>query len=189
MSELFPNTHSQFVLKIECFVHDQINIVASKCRSLCGWILRTFISRNAELMLKLYRSLILPRIDYCSQLWSPFRNQDWNLLESIQRMFTARISETKGENYWQRLKSLKLFSLERRAERYKIIYTWKILEKLAPNLDTNKIQSKCSDRRGRYCLIPKLNSKTNGKLTTLRENSFCIQGPWLFNCRPKEIRN
>ena len=168
---------------------DQITSVASKCHSLCGWILRTFISRSDKVMLKLYRSLILPRFDYCSQLWSPFRNQDWILLESIQRMFTARISETKGKNYWQRLETLKLFSLERRAERYKIIYTWKILEKLAPNLNTNQIESKCSDRRGRYCLVPKLNTKTSGKLTTLRENSFCIQGPRLFNCLPKETRN
>ena len=168
---------------------EQINSVASKCRSLCGWILRTFITRTANVMLKLYRSLILPRFDYCSQLWSPFRNYEWNQLEAIQRMFTSRIIETRGKNYWERLKILKLFSLERRAERYKIIYTWKIIENLAPNLETNKIIPKFNERRGRHCLIPKIYSKTSGRLNTLREHSFCIQGPQLFNCLPKSVRN
>ena len=48
--------------------HDQTETIASKCRSLSGWILRTFTTREAAPMLKLFNSLLLPRIDYCSQL-------------------------------------------------------------------------------------------------------------------------
>ena len=38
-------------------------------------------------------------------------------------------------NYWQTLHELKIYSLERRHERYGIIYMWKILEGLVPNIN------------------------------------------------------
>ena len=170
--------------------HDHIEIIASKCRSLSGWILRTFTTREASPMLKLFNSLLLPRIDYCSQLWSPHLVGDWNKLEAIQRRFTSKINNIRELDYWTRLKILKQYSLQRRAERYKILYCWKIMEELAPNLPTNPIQVKYSDRRGRSCAIPKLNSRLcSAKINTIRENSFSIQGPKLFNCLPVKIRN
>ena len=171
--------------------HDHIETIASKCRSLSGWILRTFTTREAAPMLKLFNSLLLPRIDYCSQLWSPHLVSDWNKLEAIQRRFTSRISDTQEFNYWSRLKVLKQYSIQRRMERYKILYCWKILENLAPNLTTNTIEEKFSERRGRFCVIPKLNNHQvcSAKINTIRENSFSVQGPQLFNCLPKEIRN
>ena len=97
----------------------------------------------------------------------------------------------KELDYWSRLAKLRLYSLERRAERYKIIYTWKIIEGLAPNLSTNKIQTKLSDRRGRLCILPKPAKQhiCSAKINTIRENSFCVQGPKLFNALPREIRN
>ena len=128
---------------------------------------------------------------HCSQLWSPHLVSDWNKLEALQRRFTSRIHGYEDSDYWSRLKNLKQYSLQRRAERYKIIYSWKIIEKLAPNLTTNRIETKYSERRGRYCNIPKLNKshKCSAKMNTIRENSFSVQGPKLFNCLPKEIRN
>ena len=171
--------------------HDHIETIASKCRSMSGWILRTFATREATSMRKLFNSLLLPRIDYCSQLWTPHLVTEWNKLESIQRRFTSRISGYESLDYWSRLRKLKQFSLQRRAERYKILYCWKIIEKLAPNLATNKIEIKLNQRRGRYCIIPKLNKshKCSAKINTIRENSFSVQGPKLFNCLPMEIRN
>ena len=170
---------------------DQIEKIASKCRSLSGWILRTFTTREKAPMLKLFNSLLLPRIDYCSQLWSPYLNSDWNKLEAIQRRFTSKISETTDLDYWSRLKVLRQYSLERRAERYKILYLWKILEGFAPNLSSNRITTNYSERRGRYCNIPRLNRGTScsAKINTIRENSFSVQAPKLFNCLPKKLRN
>ena len=37
-------------------------------------------------------------------------------------------------SYNERLKALKLYSLQRRRERYCIIYVWKVLEGLVPNV-------------------------------------------------------
>ena len=171
--------------------HDHIETTASKCRSLSGWILRTFTTREAVPMLKLFNSLLLPRIDYCSQLWSPHLVGDWNKLEAIQRRFTSKISDLRDLDYWSRLKCLKQYSLQRRAERYKILYCWKIMEGLAPNLSTNSIQVKHSERRGRFCVLPKLKNSLlcSAKINTIRENSFSVQGPKLFNSLPMKNRN
>ena len=163
--------------------------IATKCRSLSAWTLRTFITRDSDTMTKLFNSLILPRIDYCSQLWAPHNVSDWNELEAIQRRFTHRIDSLKDLDYWDRLKCLRMYSIERRTERYKIIYLWKILENLAPNLNSNKIVSKYSERRGRYVVIPNIKKQCSAKINTIRENSFSIHSAKLFNALPKRIRN
>ena len=47
-----------------------------------------------------------------------------------------------------RLNALRLYSLQRRRDRYIVIYMWKILENLVPNL-IPKVQIYTSERRGR----------------------------------------
>ena len=170
---------------------DHIQTIATRCRSLSGWILRTFITRDSVPMMKLFNSLLIPRIDYCSQLWAPHLIKEWEMLEQIQRRFTSRISGLEELNYWERLKKLRQYSIERRTERYQIIYIWKIIEGLAPNLATNKITVRNNERRGKYCIVPKFTTaKTcSSKLTTIRENTFSIRALKLFNCLPPSIRN
>ena len=169
---------------------NHIETVASRCRGLSAWILRTFVTREKTPMLKLFNSLVLPRIDYCSQLWAPHHNQDWAALEAIQRRFTSQIAEVKHKDYQSRLKDLRLYSSQRRTERYQLIYLWKILEGYAPNLTANTVTTKFSERRGRYCVIPKLkNSCCSSKTSTIRENTFAIHAPSVFNVLPKKLRN
>jgi hypothetical protein len=56
-------------------------------------------------------------------------------LEAVQRTFSSRISGMRelDLNYWERLKPLGLYSLERRRKRYIIVYTWKMITGLARN--------------------------------------------------------
>ena len=91
-------------------------------------------------------------------------------------------------NYWELLKLFKLYSLERRRERYRIIYTWKILENLVPNMSQNPITKRSSIRYGRQCIIASKNSKATIAHQNLKFNSFPVHGPRLFNKMPKEIR-
>ena len=57
-------------------------------RNMCSWILRTFQSRSEDLMLTMWKSLVLPIVDYCSQLWSPSKVGQIQEIEDIQRSFT-----------------------------------------------------------------------------------------------------
>ena len=166
-----------------------IQNICNSANHMCSWILRTFQSRSPELMLTLWKSLVLPILDYCSQLWSPSKIGQIKQIENVQKMFSRKIKLPSQQNYWDRLKSLNLYSLERRRERYRIIYVWKILEGIVPNLtDRSKITTKSSLRFGRICCIPPLTT-VNNRLQNLRDGSFCVNGPKLFNCVPSYIRN
>ena len=79
-----------------------------------------------------------------------------------------------------------MYSLQRRRERYRIIYTWKIIEGLVPNFGLN---ASINERLGRFVEIEKLNKNASCRIKTLKEKSFKINGPRLFNCLPMEIRN
>ena len=172
-------------LSANCEFKAHINNVVKKCYKLSGWILRTFMSRDRMTMLTLWKALVLPRLDYCSQLWSPSKAGEINTLENIQRQFTRYIDNLNGCSYPERLKSLHLYSLERRRDRYTIIYLWKILEGKVPNL-TNPIKATYSTRRGRSCVI---NSVPRGNAGSLLYNSFRCKAVRLFNCIPRDVRN
>ena len=167
--------------------HNQNKI--NEIRRLSGWILRVFKTREPSPMLTLFKSLILPRIEYCCILTSPYKIGEIADIEGIQRSFTAQITSVKHLDYWKRLKHLNMYSLERRRERYMIIYTWKILEGLVPNFVSNssKITCQWSMRRGRLCKIPPLNH--SGRIKTIRDNFLSVKGPRLFNTLPQTIRN
>ena len=166
-----------------------IKNMCQSANNMCSWILRTFQSRSPELMLTLWKSLVLPILDYCSQLWSPSKIGLIQQIENVQKVFTRKINSHCREDYWDRLRLFNLYSLERRRERYRIIYVWKILEGMVPNLSGNgKIIPKTSLRFGRTCCIPRITSYSK-KLQNLRNGSFCVKGPTLFNCMPPHIRN
>ena len=112
-----------------------IQMVIERLKGISSQIYRTFRTRDHSVMLTLWKSLAIPHLDYCSQLWSPSKRFLMQDLEALQKSFLKGVALTKGLNYWEKLKELKLYSLERRRERYQIIYTWCIIEGLVPNFN------------------------------------------------------
>ena len=71
-----------------------------------------------------------------------------------------------------------------------IIYVWKVINGLSPNLDgRDRIVTYQSGRRGVLCRIPAVTSAARARLATIREASFAITGPRLFNSVPAELRD
>ena len=172
-------------MSANCNFDQHINNVFKQCSRLSGWILRTFISRDATTMLTLFKCVVLSRLDYGSQLWSPTQIKSLNKIERVQRSFTKFITGMRPLSYDDRLKSLHLYSVQRRFERYTIIYIWKILESMIPNL-SQPITYHFSDRRGRLCYSDHVSS---GRIGTLSYNSFRWRAIRLFNCLPRHVRN
>ena len=170
---------------------EHIKKTSLAARNMCSWILRTFRDRSHSLMLTTWKSLVLPILDYCSQLWSPQKKGEIQQIEDIQRSFTRKIHSHGRESYWERLSNLHLYSLERRRERYKIIYVWKALEGMVPNFTVEDSQIKCqtSLRFGRQCVIPRVTRTATDRIQSLREGSLSVNGPKLFNMLPQKLRN
>ncbi len=113
-----------------------IRTVANKGKRMAGWILRTFTTRRRDIMLTLLKQLIYPTVEYNSVLWNPSDQTLIDLLESVQNNFLKRIYSptlAADADYWDRLKHFKLYSLQRRRERYMIMCTWKVIHGIYPN--------------------------------------------------------
>ena len=164
-------------IKNDCSFTENIQNMAKKAKARMGWILRTFQTRGQTCMLTLYKSIVLPLVEYCCQLWHPYKAMDTKLLESIQRTFTSKIHncQVRRLNYWERLKELNLYSLQRRRERYIIIYIWKILNRLVPNILFNGNEAitlqPYNERRGKLCQLTPL-TRTTRRLQTIQYTSL-----------------
>ena len=158
-----------------------------KARQKMGWIMRTFHTRNTWFMKHMFKTLVVPHLDYCSQLWMPIDASGIQSLEKVQYDFFKRIPELREKSYWDALEHMKMVSIQRRMERYRIIYSWKILENLAPNCGISEIDESHLSRQGRRLdiSVPKGSAKVN----KMKEQCFQINGAKLFNCLPPTIRN
>ena len=154
-----------------------------------GWMLRTFRDRHKDTIMTLYRSLILPHLEYNSILTYPVLMKDISLIEGVQRSVTSKIHCIKHLDYWERLEALQIFSMERRRERYTIIYVWQIIEGHVPNLPKNPIVAYTHSRRGRLCKVPPIKKKATTKVRNIRERFISVEGPKLFNIIPAGLRN
>lgn len=175
------------IMSNTCTFSEHILSLTETVRKLIGWILRTFLTREAQPMLTLWKSLVIPRVDYCSQLWSPTKKGEILQLEDLQRNYIKKIQEAYGLSYTNALCHFHLYSLQRRRERYCIIYVWKILENLVPNLSVHIIV-KSSNRKWRSCYIESKTSKAPKAIQSLKFTSFRTNGSPLFNQMPEEIR-
>ena len=113
---------------------EHINDVVTSCKIKQGNILRNFSTRKREPMMKLFKSHMRSKAEYCCIVWSPSNKNDISRIERIQKGYTKRIEGMEGKNYHQRLKCLNLYSMERRRERYMIINAWQQIEDEEKNI-------------------------------------------------------
>jgi hypothetical protein len=163
-----------------------IEHVVKKVRQKIGWVLRTFYNRSPMFMKTMWKTLILPHIDYCSQLWCPTKPGNIAKIEKLQRDFFNRIPAMRSLDYWDQLSQMKMLSIQRRLERYRILYIWKILEGKTPNCG---IEVKAAEgRQGRRCVVPSMVTSATAAVKTKRDQTFQVHGPQLFNSLPPYLR-
>ena len=153
---------------------------------MAAWALSAFRDRSEVLMLTLYKSLVRSKLEYCCPVWNPSKLGDVRKLEDVQRSFTKKITGCKELSYYERLKKLRLLSLQRRRERYCIIHVWKIRNGLAPN-DT-EIQFADHQRLGVRASIPAINRKAQMSIKADYDRSFRVRAAQLFNMLPADLR-
>ena len=125
---------------------------------------------------------VQPIIDYSSQLWAPIYGAKLLRIENLLRSFTSKIDGFKRYTYWERLKLLDMSSIERRFERYRTIYSYKILRGWTDNCGLKWYQN------NKVGIMMK--TTTVGKFSkSLRANSLQYLGPRLFNSLPRHLRD
>ena len=138
-------------------------------------------------MKTIWKSLVQPKLDYCSQFWSPGDQDSINRIESVQKHFVYQIAGSDRENYWSLLEKYCLNSQERRRERYLIIFLWKISQGLVNGY--SKDFSSVFGRRGRLAVPNVVVNSSTAAVRRARESSIGVKGVQIFNLLPIDIRN
>jgi hypothetical protein len=82
---------------------EQVNSAVCKANATLGMI-RSITCKNKNIVTRLYKALVRPKLEYCVQAWRPYLKKDVCKIERVQHRATRMIEECKGLNYEERLK-------------------------------------------------------------------------------------
>ena len=92
----------------------QCFMAAKEANCVLGMIKRNIECKNAAIIMRLYKSLVQPWLEYCIQDWSPYHKKDIEVLERVQKRTTKMVYGYGDLNYKDKLSLLELPSLEER---------------------------------------------------------------------------
>jgi hypothetical protein len=161
----------------------QCSVAAMKANQVLGMIKRNIKWKNMEVMVRLYKALVRPRIEYCVQAWNPYLEKDKILLERVQRRATKMIEGLGNMSYEERLRRTGLTTLEERRKRGDLIETFKMVKGLNDVDYTKFFQISAHNKtRGNSLKLEKKQCRNN-----IRQSFFSqrIIGEW--NKLPEEV--
>jgi len=111
-------------------VSQQCAAAYSKANRMLGVMKRTISYKSTDIMLRLYKSVVRPHVEYCTTAWSPHYAKDKALIERIQHRFTKMLPEIKDLPYNERLQRLNLWTLQGERVRADLIEVFKLINGL-----------------------------------------------------------
>ena len=140
----------------------QCTAAATKANQILGFIRRTIISRDKNIIMNLYKTLVRPHLEYCVQVWSPYLQKDKEVLEKVQRRATKMIRGFGKMTYEERLAKCGLTTLEKRRCRGDLIETFKLMtnKETTPFSRFFQLANRCGLRGHRY----KIQKKSEGAI-------------------------
>ena len=131
------------IISSSCTPSIQVSAAAMKGNQVLGQLLRAISYRDRQTFIRLYQQYVRHHLEYCVQSWSPWLQQDIDLLENVQRRAVRSVSGLTG-SYEEKLKELKMYSLQDRRTRGDMIETYKIVHNIE-DIDSSKFFTISSD--------------------------------------------
>ena len=79
-----------------------------------GLSMRNITYKERQLIVPLYKAIVIPHLEYCIHAWRPYRKKDIDMLKRIQRSATKMIPVLRYLNYESGLFQCGLTTLETR---------------------------------------------------------------------------
>jgi len=109
----------------------QCQLAYAKASKALGLIARTISYKSVDVLLRLYKSLVRPHLEYSVSAWSPYYEKDKALLERIQHRVTRMIPGFKKLTYEEILRKLDLWTLEERRNLADLLQVFKMYKGLS----------------------------------------------------------
>ena len=148
-------------------VSSQCSAAAKKGNRALGMIKRNFAYRSREVILKLYKSLIRPHLDYAIQAWSPYLEKDKKSLENVQRRATKLIPSLRDLPYEERPAKLNLTTLETRRARADLLQTFRIITNI-DKIDPDSLKTRIPEHPRTFSKAGKAEIQTRYQETFLQ---------------------
>ena len=162
---------------------EQANSAVTKANATLGMIRRTITCKNKDIITRLYKALVRPKLEYCVQAWRPYLRKDIDKMERVQHRATKMIEECKGLCYEDRLKVTGLTTLEDRRERGDMIEVFKTLRGINKIDESSLFQLANNSRtRGHRFKLAKARSKLD-----IRKNFFSQRVVNSWNGLPESV--
>ena len=170
------------LLDSELEFSQHIRAATSKANSVIGMLKNAFVSRDVELWIKLYVSLVRPHLEYAVSVWKPRLRRDIDALERVQKRVLRIPHELRAlSGYKERLRVVGLTSLEERRDRGDLIQAYKLIKGL------EQVDNHCIPKCAHYL-------ETNGPASALRRRNNLERESFSArdsnqNCRATTIRH
>ena len=120
--------------------HVHTTSATKKANQVLGIIKKSYVTRDANTIATLYKSMVRPHLEYGNIIWGPFYKMDMTRIESVQRRATKLVITLKDKSYEDRLIALDLPSLAYRRKRGDMIMMYKIVNELV-RVDFNDLST------------------------------------------------
>jgi hypothetical protein len=158
--------------------------IAKSAERVLWCIRRAFQYISKDVFLRLYKSLIRPRLEYASSVWCPHYLRDIEIIERVQRRATKLFRPVKDLPYESRLRELGLQTLKTRRFRCDLIFVYKLCHDLV-DLPLERFFDWPTDHRLRGHSL-KLRARMTPKLDPVRF-SFAYRVVDVWNSLPESV--
>ena len=136
--------------------------------------------------------LIQPHQDNYCVVWAPYAsyNNKANIeaQEGPLHAFSKCAWGLSQDSYWNRLKVFNLQYIQRRVERYRCLYIWKMLNGIVPDCGLSKL-SNTRNTRNSVNLVPISLDGHSKAFKSKQRDSLLHAGVKLYNALPLAVRN
>ena len=152
---------------------DHTATATKKANQILGVIKRAYKTRDANTIATLYKTMVRQPLEYGNAIWGPCYVGDMKLVEGVQRRATKLIPHLYELPYEDRLKFLKLPSMEYRRLRGDMIQCFKIMNGLV-RLDKSQlfVPVTGASTRGHHQRILRQRAHTSARAKTFSQRTI-----------------
>ena len=169
------NSHTDM---ITAKANRMLGLIKSKCKDL----------KDAATLKTLFCSIVRSNLEYCSVVWSPFTKRNIDKLERIQRRATKFILKS-NDQYYIRLRELKLLTLEQRRFLFDVTFLFKALNGYMDVDFSQFMDFYCQEDRYSFRHFDNRSLKKRFARTNVLKNSFFHRIVDKWNILPYEIHS